>query len=144
MLEGKRQQIQYLLVIEDKQGKRTVALEAATCSIGRNSTNSIVLNSKLISRQHAILLRVTTPATNNYVFRLIDGNLQGKRSTNGITVNDQRCFSHDLKHRDEIRFCKEVKARFYAIDSLADLEFLTSSEAEGYQLNTGHFAASGF
>jgi len=94
MLKGK-QQLQHFLVIEDKQGKRIIALEATTCSIGRDSTNSIVLHSKLVSRQHAILLRVTIPATTNYLFRLIDGDLQGKRSTNGMTVNGQRCFSHD-------------------------------------------------
>jgi PAS domain S-box-containing protein len=124
------QKIHHLLVIEDKQGKRTVALEAATCSIGRDPNNSIVLNSKLVSHQHAILLRMTTPDTANYLFRLIDGNLQGKRSTNGLTVNGQKCFTHDLKHGDVIIFGGDVKARYYASSNLSDIKLLTSCEAE--------------
>ncbi|HCF26618.1 MAG TPA: histidine kinase [Cyanobacteria bacterium UBA11049] len=114
MLEKESQQIQHLLLIEDNQGKRTLKLEGATYSIGRDSTNSIVLHSKLVSRQHAILLRISIPETASYLFRLIDGNLQGNRSTNGVTVNGQRCFSHDLKHGDAIVFGLDVKVRYYA------------------------------
>ncbi len=64
-------------MIEDKQGKRTLKQEDATYSMDRDSTNSIVLHSKLVSRQHAILLRISIPETASYLFRLIDGNLQG-------------------------------------------------------------------
>ncbi|MBV8885260.1 MAG: FHA domain-containing protein, partial [Chroococcidiopsidaceae cyanobacterium CP_BM_RX_35] len=130
MLESQPQQIQYFLVIEDNQGKRVTALEATTYSLGRDLSNSIVLHSKLVSRQHAILMRLTTPETNNYVFRLIDINLQGKRSTNGIIVNGQRCFSQDLKHGDIIAFGKEAKARFFATSNRAELESLKSSNTE--------------
>lgn len=130
VLESKRQQINHLLLLEDKQGKRTIKLEASTLSIGRHPTNSIVLYSHLISRQHAILLRVTKPETATYLFRLIDGNLQGKRSTNGLIVNGRRCFYHDLKHGDVIVFGGDVKARYYATANLSDVEFLTSCEAE--------------
>lgn len=129
MPDSKRQQIKHLLVIEDKQGRRTIELQATTCSMGRDSTNSIVLHSKLVSRQHAILLRVPTPKTDTYLFRLIDGNLQGKRSTNGLTVNGRRCYSHDLKHGDLIVFGGDVFARYYASSNLSELELLTSGEA---------------
>lgn len=122
-----RQQIHHLLVIEDKPGKRIVKLEAATCSIGRDATNTIVLHSYLVSRQHALLLRVTTPETATYLFRLIDGNFQGRRSTNGLTVNGKRCVSHDLKHGDVIGFGGDVRAGYYATADLADVEFSTSS-----------------
>lgn len=130
MSEREQLQIHHLLVVEDKQGKRTVALEDATCSVGRDPANSIVLHSSLVSRQHAILLRVTTPENSAYLFRLIDGNLQGKRSTNGLIVNGKRCFSHDLKHGDVIVFGDEAKARYYATSNRSDVELLTSSEAE--------------
>lgn len=112
MLDKEKKPIQHWLLIEDNQGQRTVILEATTCTIGRDSTNSIVLHSMLVSRQHAILLRMTTPGTDTHFFRLIDGNLQGKRSTNGIAVNDQVCFSHDLKHGDLIVFGGNVNARY--------------------------------
>lgn len=92
------------LIVEDTQGQRRVPLLANTYSLGRGLTNSIVINSLLVSRQHAILLRVPTPGSDTYRFRVIDGNLQGTRSTNGIFVNGQRCFSHDLQHGDVIEF----------------------------------------
>ena len=129
MLEKESQQIQHLLLIEDKQGKRTLKLEDATYSMGRDSTNSIVLHSKLVSRQHAILLRISIPETANYLFRLIDGNLQGNRSTNGLTVNGQRCFSHDLKHGDAIVFGSDVKVKYYANSNKLDLGVITPDEA---------------
>jgi diguanylate cyclase (GGDEF)-like protein len=94
----------HLLVVEDSQGQRTVPLQANTYSLGRGSTNSIVIHSRRVSRQHAILLRVTMPGEEAYRFRVIDGDLQGNRSTNGLFVNGQRCFSHDLQHRDLIEF----------------------------------------
>lgn len=125
MLASEQQQIHHLLVIEDGQGKRTVALENATYTIGRYSSNTIVLHSQLVSRQHAILLRVTKPDA-TYLFRIVDGNLQGKRSRNGLNVNGRRCFSHDLKHGDVIVFGGDVKVRYYATVSLADVELLTS------------------
>lgn len=124
------EQLQHLLVIEDKQGKHTITLEAATYSIGRDLANSIVLHSDLVSRQHALLLRVTTPETATYLFRLIDGNLRGKRSTNGLTVNGKRCFSRDLGHGDVILFGGSVKATYYAVSSPSELKFLTSGEAD--------------
>ncbi|MEM8778513.1 MAG: ATP-binding protein [Cyanobacteria bacterium P01_G01_bin.49] len=149
--------ITHLLIIEDRRGKQTVVLESATCSIGRDSSNSIVLKSSRISRHHALLLRLTKVGSNNYKFRLIDGDLQGNRSTNGITVNGTSCLSHDLQHGDEIVFGDEVRARYYATVNDFDIEFLTSCEEEelsGFlpnlanpfakdSLNTGSFSGQG-
>lgn len=131
-IDTERQQIRHLLVIEDMQGWRTVSLEATTYTVGRSLTNSVVLYSRLISRQHAILLRVTTPETAGHLFRIVDGDLQGKRSTNGLLVNGQRCFSHDLKHGDLIAFGGDVKARYYAISNLSDMEFLKYCEIRDF------------
>lgn len=128
-IENERQ-IEHLLLIEDKQGKRAVKLEATTCSIGRDTTNTIVLHSKLVSRQHAILLRIPIPETASHLFRLVDGNLQGDRSTNGLIVNGNRCFSHDLNHGDKIVFGGDVKARYYAIADLSDFERITSGTSD--------------
>ncbi|NCJ05078.1 PAS domain S-box protein [Synechococcales cyanobacterium C] len=122
--------IRHLLVIEDEKGKRTVALEAATCSMGRDSSNTIVLHSSMVSRQHAILLRVSLPETDSYLFRIIDGNLQGKRSTNGLSVNGRQCFYHDLKHGDTLLLGRDVKARYYATANAADVEYLVSCETD--------------
>ena len=117
-------------MIEDQQGKRTIPLEATTCTIGRDVTNAIVLESDRISRHHAILLRVTTPDTDTHLFRIIDGNFQGKRSTNGLSVNGKRCYSQDLVHGDELIFGGRVRARYYATANASDLEFLNSCPAD--------------
>jgi signal transduction histidine kinase/pSer/pThr/pTyr-binding forkhead associated (FHA) protein len=128
MVDNKPQNIQHLLIIEDDQGKRMIALQEVTCSIGRDPSNTIVLYSPRISRQHAILLRTTNPEVDGYLFRIIDGNLQGSRSRNGLIVNGQKCFSHDLTYGDEIIFGEEVRARYYVSNNLSDIEFLVSCE----------------
>lgn len=124
------QMLQHLLVIEDSQGKRVVTLRSATASIGRAQSNSIVLHSPHISRQHAILLRTTTPGSQNHQFRIVDGNLQGKRSTYGLMINGVPCLSHDLQHGDRIHFGEGVSARYYAAAEPSDIEYLTSCETE--------------
>ncbi len=122
------EKIRHLLVIQDVNGRRTIPLEAGTYSIGRHPSNTIVLNSRLVSRQHAVLLRVSDPETGNFFFRLIDGDLQGKRSANGIKVNDTPCYSHILRHRDLILFGGDVRARYHAISNLSDMGFIKYTE----------------
>jgi diguanylate cyclase (GGDEF)-like protein len=138
-MEIERQQIHHLLVIEDNQGKRRLVLNSATYLIGRDLTNSIVLHSNFVSRQHAILLRVTTSEAATYLFRIIDGDLQGRRSANGLMVNGQPCSSQDLKHGDVILFGADAKIRYYAISNLSDAEFLEYCKAEHL---TGRLAES--
>ncbi|KOP25396.1 diguanylate cyclase [Hapalosiphon sp. MRB220] len=131
MLENEREKIRHLLVLQDLQGQRTIPLQEATYSLGRDVRNAIVLRSRSVSRQHAILLRVTLPETEQYGFRIIDGSFKGKKSTNGIFVNGMKCFSHDLKHGDVIEFGNnQVKAKYYAISNLSEQAFSESCVAE--------------
>lgn len=122
--------MQHLLIIEDDKGKRAVSLHADSGSIGRDVSNSIVLHSKEVSRQHAILLRVTHPGAENHGFRIIDGNLQGKPSTNGLFINGRRSSSHNLRHGDEIIFGGNVKARYQTATKKEDINWLLSGGAE--------------
>ncbi|MEN9224754.1 MAG: FHA domain-containing protein [Thermostichus sp. HHBFW_bins_43] len=121
--QGQRRQVRHVLVVEDTKGRRTISLEAATYSIGRDPASAILLNSNFVSRQHAILLRMPGPRGKGYQFRIIDGNLEGKRSTNGITVNGHRVQAHDLAHGDIIIFSSDVTAGYYASANLTDEEF---------------------
>jgi signal transduction histidine kinase/pSer/pThr/pTyr-binding forkhead associated (FHA) protein len=127
--QDQKQRFRHLLIIDDAEGRRTISLEAATYSIGRDTTNSIVLHSKMVSRQHAILLRVTAPETSNFLFRIIDGDLQGKRSTNGLIVNGRRLFSHDLKHGDAVIFGGDVKTKYFVVSNFSDADFDKFCEA---------------
>jgi len=130
--------IEHILVVEDNKGKRTIILKAATYSLGRGESNSIVLESPWISRHHATLLRLTKPSDSNHFFRLIDGDWQGKRSTNGIKVNGAKCLSHDLHHKDEIFFGKEVRARYYAVYTEQKEKMLSLEDPEE---NTGFLSS---
>lgn len=127
------QKWRHLLVIEDRAGRRTIHLEANTYTIGRHPSNSIVLKSPMISRQHAVLLRIVDPDTGNFFFRLVDGDLQGKPSVNGITVNGKRCESCILQHRDVILFGGDVRARYHMVANVSDSTF--SRYAQAVQIN---------
>lgn len=131
MSEHERQKIRHLLVVQDMQGQRTIPLQEATYSLGRDSSNAIVLHARSVSRQHAILLRVTLPDTDRYGFRIIDGNFKGKLSTNGLYVNGTKCLSHNLQHGDVIAFGNsQVNAKYYAISNMSEQLFSASCEAE--------------
>ena len=102
----------HCLVINNNQKQSTINLESETYSIGRDPHNSIVLNSPKISRYHATLLRIAIAGTDSYQFRIIDGNLKGKRSKNGFKVNDKSCLSYDLQDGDVIDFGARIIATY--------------------------------
>ena len=123
MLDQERQKIRHLLSLKDPEGVRLFPLESATYSVGRDTKNSIVVRSKSVSRQHAVLLRVTSPDQDEFFFRIIDGSFTGKRSTNGIFINGQRLTAKDLRHGDFIEFGDQAQADYYAISNLTNQEF---------------------
>ncbi len=113
----------YILDVFDSQGCRSIALEAATYALGRDPTNAIIIHSESVSRQHAFLLRVPRGnGQDGYAYRIVDGNLSGKRSTNGIEVNGKRTFEHDLQNGDRVRCSDQVELRYY-VKSMSDEEF---------------------
>ncbi|MEH2301743.1 EAL domain-containing protein [Nostoc sp.] len=131
MLGNEREKIRHMLVIQDLQGQRTVVLQETTYSLGRHPANTIVLASRSVSMQHAILLRVTVPQTDQYGFQIIDGNYKGKGSTNGLFVNGTKCFSHNLRSGDVIAFGgNQAQAKYYAISNLSEQAFSESCDVE--------------
>ncbi len=110
----KSQQKHYpVFVIEDTQGRRVISLDKNIYSLGRSPTNSIILNSKLVSRHHATLLRVTNSESKSYSFQIIDGDLQGNHSTNGLIINSKPCLSKLLQDQDLIYFGSDVRAKYF-------------------------------
>jgi diguanylate cyclase (GGDEF)-like protein/PAS domain S-box-containing protein len=114
------QPLRHVLIIEESTFRRTIILTEPTYSIGRQSSNDIVLSLPKVSRHHATFLRRTDVKTNNYSYWLLDGDLQGNRSRNGVFVNGKKCLVHELKHGDIIKFGDEVTAK-YQISSGSDL-----------------------
>ncbi len=108
----------HLLIIEEpNNNRRIINLESTTYSIGRDSSNLIVIDSSQISRYHATLLRITIPRTNDFQFRIIDGDLKGRRSKNGFKVNGSVCFSYDLQHNDVITFGEDITATYNTVEN---------------------------
>ncbi len=125
----------HLLVVKEGDHQQTIVLEAATYSVGRHPANSIVLNAGTVSRQHALLLRIHEPKTGNHFFRIIDGNIQGRRSRNGLWINGKRRFSHDLKDQEVIAFGEDIEATYHLVTG-------TTEDYEGDELLVAHASAS--
>ncbi len=117
-------EFRHILVIEDQKSKRIVALKESTYSLGRDPSNTILIYDRQVSRHHATILRVTDYQNNYHSYRVIDGSLQGKRSTNGIIVNGKYCLSHELKHGDFIRFGSKSKISYQILSSASEVDLL--------------------
>ena len=100
----------HILSVEDCDGVREHSLSNPKYFIGRDIANDICLNSEFASRYHALLLRVPTPQQGEYRYRILDGDLEGKPSTNGLTVNGERISAHQLNEGDVIAFGPDAKA----------------------------------
>ncbi|BAQ66392.1 EAL domain-containing protein [Geminocystis sp. NIES-3709] len=127
--------IRHILAVESGTWKKNFFLDKNTYSIGRNSTNSFIINHRVISRNHASLIKVTyfsqkDSHQSESIFWLVDGDLKGNRSTNGIYVNGKQCFSHLLKPGDIVFFGGiEVKAK-YDIVNLETKTFFSFNSQE--------------
>lgn len=105
----------HLFIIEDKKSRRTIALEDNKYTIGRHADNQIVIASTQASRYHATLVRKVNSQTQDYSYWILDGNLEGCKSQNGIYVNGEKCLVHELKNGDLINFGCEVNASYHQI-----------------------------
>ncbi len=123
-------EVRHLLVIADQQSRRIVPLTDNTYSIGRDPNSNILLYDRQVSRHHATLLKIDDNTTKNDqpCYRIIDGNLEGKKSTNGIAVNGKNCLSHDLAPGDLIRFGSQCQANYHIIADSSELALLEDSD----------------
>jgi diguanylate cyclase (GGDEF)-like protein/PAS domain S-box-containing protein len=120
-LMNNSQQIYHVLILEEPAFKKKVILKEATYSIGRHSSNDIILASPKTSRHHETLLRRTDVKTNNFSYWILDGDLQGNRSRNGIFVNGKKCLVHELKHGDLLSFGNDEQAKYQIVSEQSDL-----------------------
>jgi PAS domain S-box-containing protein len=99
----------HLLTIHGESSPRNIVLEKKQYSIGRNSDNLIMIQDLAISRYHCTIFPVQYKNAKGkeggaVVFWVIDGDTLGNRSSNGLFVNGDRCYSHELKSGDTITF----------------------------------------
>ncbi|ELR96525.1 FHA domain-containing protein [Gloeocapsa sp. PCC 73106] len=109
-------QFEHILLVERDGNQTNFVLSNESFSIGRHSSNSLVIKSKVISRHHATILPFNASNQEVFSFWIIDGNEQGIVSTNGFTVNDQPCLMHQLKPGDIIVFPDNTKITYQMRD----------------------------
>ncbi|MBD2090079.1 FHA domain-containing protein [Microcoleus sp. FACHB-1515] len=104
----------HLLIIEDDKGKTEFVLTEPVYRIGRDPDSDIRLVSQFVSKQHATLVwRSNSDGGGNY--QIVDGNLNGEASTNGVMINGVKYKRRDLQHEDEIIFGPCVKAVYLVL-----------------------------
>lgn len=123
----------HILVIEEPSFSKTVILEEANYSLGRHSSNDIIIAAHKVSRHHATLLRRTDTKTNQYSYWILDGDLEGNRSRNGIFINNKKCLVHELKHGDIIKFSADIKANYKLVSNSADVAVDPPTPQENYR-----------
>ena len=104
-------QREHFLIIEDDKGRQEILLREPTYTLGRSQDCGIRLRSQFVSRHHATLYRRIREDGSSY-YRIVDGDLKGKRSVNGLLINGTKIKkdSHDLQDKDEIVFGPQVFA----------------------------------
>ncbi|MCU0532804.1 MAG: EAL domain-containing protein [Hydrococcus sp. Prado102] len=112
--------VNHILVIDAPNFRQTVSLEDSIYSIGRNTGNSIVIFSQKLSRKHATIVRKNEAIDNNDSFLIIDGDLEGNKSKNGIFVNGRKCDEHELKHGDLINLSDDIRMSYYIVNNTSD------------------------
>ena len=112
----------HLLIIEDDKGRREFMLDRSMYTIGRDPQCDVRLISQFVSRRHATIVQLPNELGETH-YRIIDGNLKGKPSANGILVNGKKAQVHDLKNGDQIIFGPQVKAIYYFLrrDAIATI-----------------------
>lgn len=104
----------HLLIIEDDKGRREFILTSPIYSIGRDQKCDIRLISQFVSRRHATLVQLPNE-DGSFYYRIVDGNLKGKPSANGLLINGRKLQAHDLHNEDEIVFGPQVRAIYYLL-----------------------------
>jgi len=104
----------HLLIIDDDKGTHEYTLDGAVYSIGRDPKCDIRLVSQFVSRRHATLVQLPNE-DGSYYYRIVDGNLKGKPSSNGLLINGRKLQAHDLEHQDKVVFGPKVQALYYSL-----------------------------
>ncbi|MEM8777321.1 MAG: FHA domain-containing protein [Cyanobacteria bacterium P01_G01_bin.49] len=104
-------QREHLLIIEDDKGKQEICLQEPLYTVGRSYECNIRLRSQFVSRHHATVYRRVREDESIY-YQIVDGDLEGKRSVNGLLINGTKQTVHDLQQGDKIVFGPQVFARY--------------------------------
>ena len=105
----------HLLAVEDGQNQRLIDLNEDTYNIGRKTDNSIVIFDRHVSRYQATILKKYSEDKKAFFYQIVDGQLNGKSSKNGLYINGKKCNQKYLEHGDFIRFSEKAAARYFVL-----------------------------
>ncbi|WP_069790611.1 EAL domain-containing protein [Cyanobacterium sp. IPPAS B-1200] len=112
---------QHLVTIEYNNQQKSIILKNEVYSIGRHSSNAIVIHDSTISRYHCTILPVKyKESKDKKVFWIIDGDLKGNRSANGLYINGKKCLSHELQSGDTVSIGGQKVLLSYKLINLDD------------------------
>ena len=100
---------EHVLIVFDGRGQKEIILSQTAYSLGRGQDCDIRIQSQFVSRYHATLIKRSHNDAEEY-YRIIDGDLKGKTSVNGLLVNERKVLFHDLKNGDKVVFGPQVSA----------------------------------
>ena len=122
----------HTLLITDTKGTRKVPIRDLKYTIGRDISNNISINSKYVSRQHAILLRIPGNITGTHIYRIIDGDLAGKPSVNGVVINgNSKVTSYELSHGDIISLAPDAQITYLVGETGLDDSKISKLQSTG-------------
>jgi pSer/pThr/pTyr-binding forkhead associated (FHA) protein len=110
------------LLVFNTAARSLVSLTQNCYSIGRSSTNDIVIVGDPISRTHARLCKVFNKQDGINQYLIFDGISDNRPSKNGTFVNGDRHNHYPLKNRDLISFANIVWAAYFR-EELSDDDF---------------------
>ncbi len=102
-------QKEHFLMIDDNKGRQEFLLEDEFYSLGRDRSCELRIRSQFVSRHHAVLRRYLDGNKQSY-YEIEDGDGKGKRSSNGLLINDVKKQKHCLQDGDKIVFGPQVFA----------------------------------
>lgn len=116
--------LNHALIVKDRSGPKAYWLTAEVYTLGRDADNSICIDSQYVSRKHALLYRVTD-GRGGFLYQILDGDVKGNPSTNGLFMDDQRIDFLNLENGNEIRMSCDVT-----------VTYITTSKTFDYILST--------
>ena len=127
--EGNSTERRHVLIVESTEIRKAVTINSSIYTIGRHPGNSLVFASQQISRYHATILWLKSRETQECSYWILDGDVEGKRSLNGISINGKKSFLQQLRDGDSILIGNHIKLR-YTCMTTATLTSLNADEVE--------------
>ncbi|MEM1368741.1 MAG: FHA domain-containing protein [Cyanobacteria bacterium P01_H01_bin.15] len=101
----------HYLIVEADHKRRVIQLKHKVYSLGRSVNCDIQINSQFVSRKHATLFRRERDEGETY-YQILDGDISGQLSANGLSVNNRKVPTKDLVHGDKLLFGRDAYALY--------------------------------